>query len=93
MKSVTEIKSAIINGQFSNDELMSIVEAVKYARGQLGRDIKRSLQVGDNVNFTNSRNGKNYTGHVVKVAIKNVTVRTTEGLWRVPASMLSLVDA
>jgi hypothetical protein len=32
------------------------------------------------------------TGHVTKIAIKYVTVKTQGGLWRVPANMLSKVD-
>jgi hypothetical protein len=31
------------------------------------------------------------TGMVVKIAIKYVTVKTVQGLWRVPANMLSPV--
>jgi hypothetical protein len=32
-----------------------------------------------------------YTGTVDKIAIKFVTVRTQQGLWKVPASMLEVV--
>lgn len=88
---IKAINSAIVNGNFTNDQLSSIGEAVKFARGQLGRAIKRSLRVGDNVNFTSTRNGRNYTGTVTKVAVKYVTVRTVDGLWKVPANMLTRV--
>lgn len=87
---IKAINSAIIDGNFSNDQLSSIIEAVKFARSQLGREIKRSLQVGDNVNFTD-KTGRTVTGHVTKVAVKYVTVRTVQGLWRVPANMLTRV--
>jgi hypothetical protein len=32
------------------------------------------------------------TGVVTKIAIKYVTVKTINGMWRVPANMLSLVE-
>jgi len=44
------------------------------------------------VNFTSTKTGRNVTGTVIKIAIKYVTVRTLEGLWKVPANMLNKVD-
>jgi len=89
---VGQINSAIIHGTFTNNELSSMIDAVKFARKRLTEQVKWTLSVGDNVNFTSSRTGQNITGHVVKVAIKYVTVRTVQGLWKVPANMLSKVD-
>lgn len=88
---VKQINSAIISGNLTNDELNSIAQAIKYARGQLAQNIKVSLRVGDNVNFTSTRTGRNTTGVVTKVAIKYVTVRSTDGLWKVPANMLTAI--
>ena len=34
----------------------------------------------------------NYTGFVKKIAIKYVHVQTANGLWKVPANMLTIVD-
>ena len=48
--------------------------------------------LGDNVNFTSTKTGQNVTGMVTKIAIKYVTVRTVNGLWRVPANMLTRID-
>jgi hypothetical protein len=87
---IDQINSAIIAGCLSNDELNSIAEAVKYARSRLGRKVKQGLTAGDNVNFINKQ-GRTVTGHVVKVAIKYVTVRTVDGLWKVPANMLTRI--
>lgn len=89
---VQQINTAIITGQFTNDQLISMIDAVKYARSQLTQQIKYTLRVGDNVNFTSSRTGRNVTGVVTKVAIKYVTVRSVDGLWKVPANMLSKVE-
>jgi hypothetical protein len=89
---VKQINTAIIQGGFTNDQLVSIIDAVKFARSQLTQTIKYTLRVGDNVNFTSSKTGQNYTGVVMKVAIKYVTVKTVAGLWRVPANMLTKVS-
>jgi small-conductance mechanosensitive channel len=89
---IQEINRAIMRGNFTNDELSSIIDAVKWNRSQLARTVKRSLMLGDNVNFNSVKLGKNVTGVVTKIAIKYVTVRTVNGLWKVPANMLELVS-
>ncbi len=89
---VQAINTALITGTFTNDELSSIIDAVKYARANLAKTTKFSLKVGDNVNFTSSKTGRNVTGFVTKIAIKYVTVKTVQGLWRVPANMLTKID-
>jgi hypothetical protein len=88
---IQAINTAIVTGSFTNEQLTSIIDAVKFARSRLTQTIKWSLKVGDNVNFTSSKTGQNYTGVVMKVAIKYVTVKTITGMWRVPASMLTKV--
>jgi hypothetical protein len=69
-----------------------MIDAVKWNREQLNKRIRRSIGVGDNVEFTSSKTGRVTRGFVTKVAIKYVTVNTGMGLWRVPANMLSVVD-
>jgi hypothetical protein len=89
---VDRINSAIIQGNLTNDELTTVIEAVKYARSRLQKQVKNALMIGDNVNFTSTKTGQNVTGFVTKIAIKYVTVRTVNGLWRVPANMLSVIE-
>jgi hypothetical protein len=89
--SIQSINSEIIAGNFSNEQLSSIIDAVKYARGQLAKRNKASMTLGDSVEFTNSRTGRVMRGHVKKIAIKYVTVDTGAGAWRVPASMLRVI--
>jgi hypothetical protein len=89
---IMQINTAILEGGFTNNELTSIIDAVKFARARLTEQSKRSLTIGDNVNFTSSKTGRNVTGVVVKIAIKYVTVKTIQGAWRVPANMLSKID-
>ena len=87
---IDQINTAIVAGKSTDTELCSILESLKYAQARLARRIKSQLSVGDNVSFTHR--GYTYTGHVTKIAIKNVTVRTVQGLFRVPAAMLSVIE-
>jgi hypothetical protein len=88
MTSIKDVNSAIMFGNFTNTELTSIMDAVKYARAQLTQKTKRSLMLGDTVKFTSTKTGMTMRGTVNKIAIKYVTVATQQGLWRVPANML-----
>ena len=82
------LNGLIMKGNYSNDDLNSIMDAVKYARSKLGRAKLRSFGVGDQVKFTSNRNGRVYQGVVEGVKIKNVIVTTALGRFRVPANML-----
>jgi len=88
---ISTINSAIMSGTWTNTELSSMIDAVKWARAQLGKTSIRSLSIGDNVSFDSIKLGRNVTGVVTKIAIKYVTVKTATGLWKVPANMLTLV--
>jgi small-conductance mechanosensitive channel len=88
---ITQIRNGIMHGNLSDQDLTAVIDAVKYARRNLQRQVTSSLMVGDNVNFTSTKLGRNVTGVVIKIAIKYVTVRTATGNWRVPANMLSKV--
>ena len=93
---IKQINAAIISGIYTNDDLNSIVDALKYARAQLSKQNRRALMPGDTVKFTSSKHGCQVTGVVEKVAIKFVTVRATSGIsgmWKVPANMLTLVES
>ena len=89
---VDRINTAIISGNLTNDELTTVIDAVRYARAQLGKRSIRALSIGDNVNFNSAKQGRNVTGVVTKIAIKYVTVKTVSGLWRVPANMLTVIE-
>jgi len=88
---ITQINTAILQGNWTNDQLTSIVDAVKFSRARLVDMNKRALRIGDAVSFRSSRNGQTVTGTVQKIAIKFVTVKTAQGLWKVPANMLTPV--
>ena len=72
---ITQINTAILQGGWSNDQLTSMIDAVKFARARLTEQTKRTLRIGDNVNFNSTKLGRNVTGVVVKIAIKFVTVK------------------
>jgi small-conductance mechanosensitive channel len=88
---IQQINSAIMFGSLSNTELNSIIDAVKWARARITEQNKRNLSLGDVVTFRSSKTGGPVTGTVTKIAIKFVTVRTPQGLWKVPANMLTTV--
>jgi hypothetical protein len=85
---IKQVNSAIMFGTWTNTELSSMIDAVKWARSQLTKDVKNTLKPGQMVKFTSSKTGKTMVGDITKIAIKYVTVRTPQGLWKVPANML-----
>ena len=88
MVNIQDVNSAIMFGNFSNDQLNSVIAAIKYRRGQLAKQSVRSLTTGSRVKFTNSRNGQTVIGLVAKVNRKFVIVDTGITRWRVPGNML-----
>ena len=89
---IQTLAEQIAFGTWTNDELNSVVEAVKFARSRIQKQTIRSLMLGDAVNFTSTKTGRTVNGTVNKIAQKYVTVRTIEGLWKVPANMLNLIE-
>ena len=88
---IKAINTAIITGSFTNEQLSSIIDAVKYARSQLIKTNVRSFSVGDRVKFTSNKNGITYVGEVEKIKLKFVLVKTPVNRWNVPANMLEAV--
>ena len=89
-----EINRAIIAGTFSNADLNSIGDAIKFARAQLVQKNKFTLRTGSQVKFTQSRSGSIVLGTVEKVNRKFIIVRENGkafSTWRVPANMLEAV--
>ena len=90
--SIQTVNAEILAGQFTNDQLTSIIDAVKFARARLGEQNKRSITLRSNVQFTSPKTGRTMRGFVQRIAIKYVTVDTGTGLWRVPGFMLTVVE-
>jgi ribosomal protein L35AE/L33A len=79
-------------GSFTNEQLDSIIAAIKYRRAQVARENKRSIMLGDVVKFVNPRSGRTHQGNVVKINIKNVKVKEGFTTWNVPANMLTVAE-
>lgn len=85
---IKQINSAIMFGTWTDTELSSMIDAIKFARASLIQQNKRALRLGSNVRFTSNKTGVTYTGTVEKIAQKFITVNTGQGRWKVPANML-----
>jgi hypothetical protein len=90
--SIQTVNAEILQGNFTNEQLTSIIDAVKFARARLTEKTKRSLHIGDEVSFTSTKMRQTVRGKVRKIAIKFVTVDTGQTLWRVPANMLTVIE-
>ena len=89
MKTVQEINAAIMSGTFTDADLNSMGDAIRFVRSRLAQKNVFSLRAGANVQFTSQRNGVTYKGTVEKVNRKYIIVRTPQGGFRVPANMLT----
>lgn len=89
---IKQINSAIMFNTWTDTELSSMIDAVKFARACLQKQIKRSLALGDTVTWHSQKRGITGRGTVTKIAQKYVTVREGSTLWKVPANMLTLAE-
>jgi hypothetical protein len=89
MSDLRNILLDIRNGNFNNDELNLIIEAVKFKRAQNGRQAARTLVIGERVQF-NGRNGV-VVGKLEQIKIKKAIVVAGQTRWNVPLAMLESV--
>ena len=89
---IKEINSAIIHGDFTNEQLNTIGDAIRFARAQLVVRNKSALTIGSNVKFTSSTRGT-ISGVVKKINRKFIIVDqpSQHRSWKVPANMLEVV--
>jgi hypothetical protein len=92
MLTIQQVNSAIMMQSWTNDELNSMIDAVKFTRSSLSKQVKYQLRVGDRVQYRSAKFGTVTQGTVMKIAQKYVTVATGQGLWKVPANMLTKVE-
>ena len=85
---ISQINAAILAGTFTNDELTTIGDAIKFARAKLARQVASTLRPGAQVQFTDNRRGITYKGTLEKIKLKNAIVATQKGRYNVPMSML-----
>ena len=87
--SIKQINTLIFNTELTNDELTSIIDAVKFKRAQLAKTIKYAIKPGTLVKFR-GRDQVTVPGKVRKVAVKFATVDCGFATYRVPLSMLEV---
>lgn len=85
-----ETLSHFVLTQASNEELNELISQIKMRRQQLTKAVVRSVVKGDKVTFTSR--GRVYNGTVMDVKIKYLVVETQYGRYRVPASMVKIVQ-
>jgi hypothetical protein len=90
--SIQDVNSAIMFGSFTDEQLRSIGDAVRYRRAQIVKETRRSIMMGDVVKFTHPKTGRTHQGSVVKINIKNVKVKEGFTTWNVPANMLTVTE-
>jgi hypothetical protein len=78
-------------GNFSNEDLEAVTQAIRYRRAQLGREVKRVMAPGAAVKFYHPRQGCNITGTVNRIKQKYILVDTAQGRYNVPANLLETV--
>ena len=89
---IKQINSAIVTGNWTNQDLEAMIDAVKFARSRLTQTMKFQVRAGTKVKFHSTKRGQTFEGTVTKMAQKYATVSTPTGQWRVPANMLEIVD-
>lgn len=87
---INQVRSAIIAGNFTNDELNSIAEAIKFARAGLAKQAKCTLRLGTEVKWYSPKRSQYMSGKIDKIAQKYATVNTAAGMWKVPLAMLEV---
>ena len=94
LTSIQQLNRSIMFGKWTDVELRSMAESIRFAQTSLRKQVKRNLDVGVRVRWVSSKNPAGATGTVKKIAIKYVTVRNDRdgGLWKIPANMLEIVE-
>jgi len=93
---IKQINTAIMQGDFTNEDLVSIGDAIRFARAQLVVRNKSALTIGSKVKFTSSTRGT-ISGVVKKINRKFIIVDSSNpgsfinNVWKVPANMLEVL--
>ena len=85
---VSEINKAILVGNFTATELVSMIDAVKMKRAQIAQHNRWTVTPGQDVTVNSSKHGV-MKGKVVNVKRTKATVLVNGMQWLVPLSMLA----
>jgi hypothetical protein len=87
---IQAINTAIISGNFTNTELDSIQDAIKFAKSRIASQLSVTLGKGSKVSLSHAKLGGRVFGTVLKVKIKKADVKLDSGMtYSVPLSMLT----
>ena len=88
--SVNQIVVELMSGTLTNDDIEQVAQALKYARAQVGREVKRQLAPGASVKFYHPKQTFYIAGTVNRIKQKYVLVDTPRGRYNVPANLLEV---
>ena len=77
-----------MSGALTNEDIEQVTQALKYARAQVGREVKRQLAPGASVKFYHPKQNFYIAGTVNRIKQKYVLVDTPKGRYNVPANLL-----
>ena len=86
--SVNQIVAELMSGTLTNDDIERVAQALKHARAQVGREVKRQLAPGASVKFYHPKQNFYIAGTVNRIKQKYVLVDTPQGRYNVPANLL-----
>ena len=87
---VDQIVTELMSGSLNNDDIERVAQALKYARAQVGREVKRQLAPGASVRFYHPKQNFYIAGTVNRIKQKYVLVDTPRGRYNVPANLLEM---
>jgi hypothetical protein len=88
--SVDTIITELMSGSLTNDDIERVAQALKHARAQVGRQVKRQLAPGASVKFYHPKQNFYIAGTVNRIKQKYVLVDTPRGRYNVPANLLEM---
>ena len=88
--SVNQIVTELMSGTLTNDDIERVAQALKHARAQVGREVKRQLAPGASVKFYHPKQNFYIAGTVNRIKQKYVLVDTAKGRYNVPANLLEV---
>lgn len=91
MTTIDQVTQAIMFGNFDNQQLEAVSQAIRYRRAQLSKEAKKSMAPGIAVKFYHPKQGRDITGTVNRIKQKYILVDTAQGRYNVPANLLETV--
>ena len=88
--SVDTIITELMSGSLTNDDIERVAQALKHARAQVGRQVRRQLAPGASVKFYHPKQNFYIAGTVNRIKQKYVLVDTAKGRYNVPANLLEM---